>query len=185
LFHPFSGVIAMKSLLFAAAIVIAMTLPSIVAAQSPPSQYEHLKALEDHIGTWEGEFETPTRNGMTHLKVAYEWILNRSYIRGTLEMGSGSGEELVQVASLMYGWDGASQRLHGWGFWTDEVQESQVSIDGNRTHVSVNGVSADGASSSFDVYHTIVNDAYTLELANRKHAAESLPDIKAVLRRVK
>ena len=58
----------MKSLLHLVAIVITIALTRVLAAQDVPSQYEHLKMLEDHIGTWVGEMESQQSDGMIPVK---------------------------------------------------------------------------------------------------------------------
>ena len=119
------------------------------AANAPLGNYEHLKKLEHLIGTWSGEFVSPTDWPTANLKKGdkitftstYKWELNRSVIADQLSFGVPGSDPFWQ-ATWLIGWDTTNKRIVCFAFETTgghqviddwDIQSDKVTAKGKGT----------------------------------------------------
>ena len=91
-------------------ILLMIAPPGLLAGQAP------LKPLQNHLGIWVGELETPEQE-TKQVQLKYEWLLANSYIHGTIHMGKDGGDDkLFPAGTIICGWNGAEQQLYMWTF---------------------------------------------------------------------
>jgi uncharacterized protein (TIGR02246 family) len=151
---------------------------------TPPSNYEHLRALQGLIGEWASE----AGKGEVE-RLSFGWSENQNFIVGT--MSTTSGNVAVASAKVLIGWDPEAKRIRSWMFDAGggfgEGAWSTSSSDGKKWLIKTTSVHQDGAKASATFAVTFVDpETLLLQVTNRSVAGKSLPESKEVsLKRVK
>jgi hypothetical protein len=146
-------------------------------AQEPPSNFEHLKALDCLTGTWITEGIPKAGEEPFDVLMSFEWILNKNVqlLIGSIRSGDGEVTEIVRRTRM---WDTASKQIKsmsvnstgGHKFSTITIRDEQI-ID------KATGVNGEGETvSSTTVYRNVKDDSCIIDWKDRKKDGERLED---------
>jgi hypothetical protein len=151
------------------------------APYSPPTNYEHLRALEWAIGDWASEGDS---GGVERLSFA--WSENQNYIVSTFM--TTSKDIAVASATVWTGWDPVAKHIRSWIFDDNGgFGEGTWTRDGKRWSLKTTSVHRDGKKAAATFVLTHVNaDTMTLQARDRSVEGKGLPDTREVtLKRAK
>lgn len=145
------------------------------APYTPPSNYEHLKALEWAIGDWADD----VKEGET-ARISFEWTDNQNFIVSHFtttikNVSIGGGTSWI-------GWDPNAKTIRGWMFESSGgFGESTWTKDGKTWTIKSSAVLPDGKKvSATNVVTRIDADTITWEVKDRTLDGKPQPDIKPV-----
>ena len=107
------------------AIILAASMALGQAEQVSPN-YEQLKGLEHFVGEWQTSM---SQNGVEVFRgtASYKWTKNKSFLLATY-----CDEKGEYVATEVFGWDAATNKMRLWSFKPDGGRnEAVISVDGN------------------------------------------------------
>jgi hypothetical protein len=147
----------------------------------PPSNREHLHALEWAIGDWAGE----AGNGEAE-RLAVSWAENENFAIASFTRTF--GDTPVAGATQWIGWDPLEKRVRSWIFdRAGGFGQGSWTQDGNKWIIKTNSVLQDGkkAAATFVVTH-VDADTLSLQAKNRSVEGKPIPDRPEIkLKRVK
>lgn len=112
------------------AFVFALALPCAAAGQQAmPSNYDHLKHLENRVGTWTGEMEffgTPMKGRKGKMEATVEWAMNKNFQRMGVRVNSGP---VTLVSEAITGWDASTKQVKTWTFASDRSISETVLVE--------------------------------------------------------
>lgn len=165
---------------------------SVVQAQTPPSNYEHLKELGWLIGTWEAESVADEgipglleKGDKISFRLSCDWRLNKNVIG--VEYTMKANGTTVLTHNGMIGWDTANEQIISGGFDSLGGHGHSVwSRDGDNWRFKSSGVRGDAKrTSGTTVISDIGDDTMTGQTTERKQDGDDLPDdSKIVWKRV-
>ena len=148
---------------------------------TPPSNFEHLRALDWAIGDWASENST---GAVEHISL--NWTETRNFIIGTF---STTAKNLsVGSLKLWIGWDPIDKRIRSWSFDdTGAFGEGAWSKEGNKWVIKSSMVLQDGKKlTSSMIVGPVDADTLTLEAKDRTVDGKAVPGTKEVkLKRIK
>jgi uncharacterized protein (TIGR02246 family) len=148
---------------------------------APPSNYEHLRALEWGIGDWAGETE---KGEVDRLSVTWDEqqnFINATFTTTIRNIAVGSSRHWV-------GWDPEAKRIRSWIFdATGGFGEGTWAQDGKQWVLKTTSVLQDGKKAAATYVLTPVDpDTVTLQAKDRSVDGNKLPDGKEIkMKRVK
>src|SRR5262249_22454495 len=148
---------------------------------TPPSNYEHLRALEWAIGEWASE---STQGPVEHISLS--WTETWNFIIGSFSTTVKNVS--VGSAKQWIGWDAQAKRIRSWSFDdSGAFGEAAWTRDGDKWVMKSSTVLQDGKKATATyIIGPADADAITLEAKDRTVDGNALPDIKEVkLKRIK
>lgn len=145
------------------------------AAYAPPSQYEHLRAVEWLIGDWVDEAESGEM-----ARVSLDWTDNQNFILGSFT--SSINDIAVAGGTQWIGWDASRNQIRSWTFESSGgFGEGTWSPDGDKVVIKSTSVLQDGGKLAATQTITRIDaDTLTWQSTNRTLNGASLPDIAPI-----
>lgn len=156
------------------AIILAASVALGPADQVSPN-YEHLKALEVFVGDWQA---TLTQKDVAVFKgtVSYKWLKNKGFLQATALDEKGD-----HVATEIFGWDAATNKMRLWTFKPDGGRnEAVISVEGDVFLGDYDMIQPDGTTKK-----AVVNGKFSGKEFNVTVRFDSAPDenLKGTYRR--
>lgn len=140
----------------------------------PPSNYEHLKALDWMIGSWIDKDEQAT------IQTDCEWTKNKNFITRSFAMVV---RDQVNMAGMqIIGWDPVAKQIRSWVFDSDGgFSEGKWALKGDHWTIQNTGTLPDGSkSSAVNIVKRIDDNSFTWRSVQRSINADILPDVEEV-----
>jgi len=151
------------------------------AAYVPPSNHEHLSALEWAIGDWANDGETGHKE-----KLSFAWTETQNFI--VANFSTDVKDVPVGAATFWIGWDPIAKNIRSWMFDADGgFGDNTWTRDGKKWTIKTTGVLRDGKKlAATYVIGPVDADTITLQSKERSVDGKELPDTKEIkLKRVK
>lgn len=138
---------------------------------SPPSNYEHLRALEWAIGVWEHDVTEGHIAG-----IVFDWTPDNNFITSARYVRV-NDEELAN-GSQTIGWDAAAKQIRSWSFEADGgFGESTWSNAGQKWMIKTTSVLRSGSTlTSTNIVTREDADHITVQTVDQKLDGKPLPD---------
>jgi uncharacterized protein (TIGR02246 family) len=147
----------------------------------PPTNYEHLRALEWTIGDWASE----TNKGES-ARASFTWGKNQNFIVATIE--ATIKEVPVSGATQWIGWDPAAKAIRSWTFDDDGgIGRGAWTHQDNKWTIKSTNTLRDGKKlAATNIVTRIDADMITWQSVNRTLDGNALPDTPEIrMKRVK
>jgi uncharacterized protein (TIGR02246 family) len=151
------------------------------AVYVPPSNHEHLVALDWTVGHWASDVD---RGQVERLSV--NWGPNENFLIATFS--ATFGDVAVGSATQWIGWDPLTKGVRSWIFdAAGGFGEGSWSRDGKKWTIKIASVHQDGKKATATYVVTLIDaDTLSLQARDRTLEGKQLPDMKEVrLKRVK
>lgn len=151
------------------------------ATFTPPSNYEHLRALEWAIGEWVEDTQD------SHVgRVQFQWTPDQNFIIGTRSVGV--KDILLDNGSQRIGWDPAGKMIRSWNFEADGgFGHGEWKLDGDKWVVTMSSVLRSGSLMTATTVVTRIDpNTIAWQIKDQQLDGKALPDTPVVkMKRVK
>lgn len=141
----------------------------------PPSNYEHLKALEWMVGSWVDKADD------VEVETTCDWTKNRNFLTRKFRVSTEAGVELAGMQII--GWDPTAKSIRSWTFDSNGgFAEGTWTFKSGRWTIRNKGYLADGRSASMvNVVKPVDADSFTWQTVERTAGGDLLPNSDEIL----
>lgn len=158
---------------FTCAAMVCLLTNSAYGQEAPPSQYEHIKGMEQFVGQWEG-LTQPDEGESLPLFMDCKLSGNKSYAHLSFDIETEEG--VANFGSILIGWDAPNKQQTMWAFWPEVQLKGNATIKGNTLAYSASGTLADGTKRTAEVVFVAKGDQVQVEVTKRRDGDEELPN---------
>jgi uncharacterized protein (TIGR02246 family) len=142
----------------------------------PPSNYDHLKALEWMVGSWIDNDEDADATIQTDC----HWAKNKNFM--TRSFAVVIGDQVDMAGMQIIGWDPVAKQVRSWVFDSDGgFAEGEWTRMDNRWLIQQTGTLPHGSrSSAVNIMKQIDDDSFTWQSVQRSVNGDLLPDVDEI-----
>jgi uncharacterized protein (TIGR02246 family) len=142
---------------------------------TPPSNYQHLHAMEWLVGEWVDE----TDNGQA-ARIAFEWAENRNFLVSSY--GTSFKDLTLSSGQQWVVWDPAAKAIRSWTFDSDgSFGEGAWALDGDRLIIKARSTLRDGKTvTATNIITRMGPDTVAWQSQQRTLDGKPLPDVKEI-----